>query len=65
MDTITNLASTVGSSPASRPTHSLNGRSEKSTRVTFSVRYSAPKRAAWARNVLISSGPMIPSTKPG
>ena len=50
----------------SRPSaHTPNGGAEKSTRSALAVMYSAPKRAAWARNFSISSGPMIPSGKPG
>ena len=33
--------------------------------VTFSVRNSAPKRAAWARKLAISSGPMMPVDEAG
>jgi len=47
------------------PTQTRNGRSEKSTRVTFSVMNSAPNRSAWARKFPINSGPMMPSGKPG
>ena len=43
----------------------LNGRAERSTLVTFSVRISAPKRSACSRMLAMSSGPMIPSGKPG
>ena len=50
----------------SRPSaHTPNGEDEKSTRSALAVRYSAPNRAAWARNFSISSGPMIPSGNPG
>src|SRR5690349_15880012 len=41
------------------------GRADRSTRVTFSVTNSAPKRVACSRNRTMSSGPMIPSGKPG
>ena len=47
------------------PTHTPKGRAEKSTRLTFSVRMSAPKRIACSRMRIISSGPMTPSGKPG
>ena len=46
-------------------TQTLNGRSVKSTAVTFSVRNWAPKRAACSRIRIIRSGPMMPSGKPG
>ena len=46
-------------------THTWNGRELKSTLVTFSVRNSAPKRTACSRIRCMSSGPMIPSGKPG
>ena len=58
-------AVTVGSSASGSPTHSGKGRVERSTRLTLAVRSSAPKRTAWARMMPISSGPMMPSTKPG
>ena len=41
------------------------GSAEKRTAVTSSVRMSAPKRSACARICCISSGPMMPSLKPG
>jgi hypothetical protein len=50
---------------SSRSTHTRNGRSEKSTRVTSSVSSSAPKRSAWRRKSSIISGPMTPSGYPG
>ncbi len=46
-------------------THTVNGRSLKSTAVTLAVRNSAPNRAAWSRMRTIRSGPMMPSGKPG
>ena len=46
-------------------THTLNGRDDRSTRVTFSVRNSAPNRAACSRKRPMRSGPMMPSGKPG
>ena len=39
--------------------------SESSTRVASSVMKRVPKRSAWARKRFISSGPIIPSGKPG
>ena len=50
---------------SSAPTHTPKGRAERSTLVTLAVRYSAPKRSAWARNEPISSGPITPSMNPG
>ena len=50
---------------SSLSTQTRKGRSEKSTLVTSSVTKSAPKRSAWRRKSAISSGPMIPSGKPG
>ena len=47
------------------PTQTRYGAWEKSTRSILSVTYSAPKRAAWARMLPISSGPWMPSMKPG
>ena len=43
----------------------VNGRWDRSTPMTSSSTTSAPKRSAWRRMTSISSGPMIPSTKPG
>ena len=50
---------------SSSPTQTPNGRALKSTRVTSAVTKAAPKRSAWSRNICISSGPWIPSGKPG
>ena len=50
---------------SSSRTHTLNGRSVKSTAVALAVRNWAPKRAACSRQRIISSGPMMPSGKPG
>jgi hypothetical protein len=55
----------VGSAVSGSPTQTPNGRAEKSTRDTFSVRTSAPKRMACSRMRIISSGPVTPSGKPG
>jgi hypothetical protein len=49
----------------SSPTLSVNGRFEKSTSVTSSSTSSVPKRSACSRIWSISSGPMMPSRKPG
>ncbi len=54
--------SAVYSSSSVRTT---NGRTEKSTDVTSTLWIVEPKRSAWARNASISSGPMMPSGKPG
>ena len=64
VETITECARCVGS-PSGVPTQILNGRSERSTLETLAVWISAPNRSAWARNAVISSGPMIPSGNPG
>ena len=56
---------TVSARCSSSPTYTRKGRSEKSTRVTSSVRYSAPNRSACSRNWIMSSGPRMPSLKPG
>ena len=53
---------TVSARYSSSPTHTRNGRSEKSTFVASSVMNSAPKRSACLRNSCIISGP---STPPG
>ena len=50
---------------SSSRTQTRCGREEKSTFVAFSVRNSAPKRAAWSRMRCINSGPCTPSGKPG
>ncbi len=63
--TISVLASTVGSSASGSPTQTLKGQSVLSIRLTLAVRSSASKRRACARMVPMSSGPKIPSTKPG
>ena len=42
-----------------------NGRFERSTAVTVSVRISVPKRSDWSRMRVISSLPSTPSGKPG
>jgi hypothetical protein len=42
-----------------------NGWLLKSTLVALAVRNVAPKRAAWSRKCIMSSGPMIPLGKPG
>ena len=47
------------------PTHTPNGRLLKSTREALTVWISAPNRSAWDRKFAMSSGPMIPSGKPG
>ena len=65
VDTMTVLATCVGSGASGSPTQILNGRSEKSTRVALTVSIRAPKRSAWARKLIISSGPITPSGKPG
>ncbi len=44
---------------------SAMGRADRSAFVTRLGSSSAPNRAAWVRNLSISSGPMIPSGKPG
>ena len=41
------------------------GRAERSTRVTSDWTIRAPKRSAWSRMACMSSGPRIPSGKPG
>ena len=46
-------------------TQTPKGRSEKSTRDTSAASKVAPKRSAWPRMCCISSGPVIPSGKPG
>ena len=43
----------------------MNGRRVKCTDVASSGTITVPKRSACLRIVSISSGPMIPSTKPG
>ena len=42
-----------------------NGRSEKSTLSMSTSTTWVPKRSAWARIFVISSGPSMPSGKPG
>ena len=42
-----------------------NGRAERSTPLTASKIVVTPNRSAWARIRVISSGPRIPSGKPG
>ena len=59
------LTMTASASYTVSRTHTWNGRAERSTLVAFSVRNSAPKRSACWRKLPISSGPMIPSGKPG
>ena len=41
------------------------GLAASSTSVAWSVTKRVPKRSAWSRKFCISSGPMIPSGKPG
>ncbi len=65
VDTITEWARWVGSAASGSPIQTLNGRSERSTLLTLRVMISVPKRSAWSRNFIISSGPMIPSGHPG
>ena len=55
----------MGSAAPGSPTHTPKGEADRSTRVTLAVTSSAPNRAAWARMAVMSSGPMIPSGKPG
>ena len=50
---------------APRRSSRVNGRRETSTAVTSPWTISAPKRSACARISAISSGPMMPSRKPG
>ena len=50
---------------SSSSTHTRNGRWERSTRVTSADSRWAPNRSAWARIACISSGPWMPSAKPG
>ena len=45
--------------------HSRNGRSEKSTFSMSTSTKRVPKRSACSRNFCISSGPWMPSGKPG
>ena len=59
------LTITASASYTVSRTQTRNGRESRSTFVAFSVRNSVPKRSAWARNFVISSGPMMPSGKPG
>ncbi len=54
--------SAVYSSSSVRTT---SGRREKSTEVTSTLWMTEPKRSACARKASISSGPMMPSAKPG
>ncbi len=63
--TIRASAITVGSGASGSPTQTWKGHGERSTRLTLAVRSSASKRSAWARMTAMSSGPMMPSTKPG
>ena len=56
---------TVWPSHACSPARTTKGRREKSTAVTSSGIISVPNRSACFLKVSISSGPMIPSTKPG
>ena len=56
---------TVGSSACGSPTQISKGQVATSSRLTLAVRSSASKRWAWARMTPMSSGPMMPSTKPG
>ncbi len=65
VDTMTVLATYVGSAASGSPTQILNGRSEKSTLVALTVSILAPNRSAWERKFIMSSGPITPSGKPG
>ena len=65
VDTITARARAAGSASAPLSTQSRRGRWEKSTRVTFSVRSSAPNRAAWARNAVHQLGAQYPVREAG
>ena len=65
VETMIDWARNVGSGAAGSPTQMLNGRWDRSTRLTRSVRNSAPNRAAWFRKFSMSSGPMMPSGNPG
>ena len=47
------------------PAQTANGRLEKSTRSASASTIVVPKRSAWARKRSMSSGPWIPSGKPG
>jgi hypothetical protein len=46
-------------------TQTPNGDADRSTRSASAVTNSAPKRSACSRNFIISSGPRMPSGKPG
>jgi hypothetical protein len=59
--TMTERARTSSAAPG----HSRNGRSEKSTRSTISIRARAPNRSACCLHPLHELGPVIPSGKPG
>ena len=50
---------------SSSPIQTPKGRSERSTRVTSDCTSRAPKRSACSRMCRMSSGPWIPSGKPG
>ena len=50
---------------SSLPTHAPNGEDDTSMRSALAVMNSAPKRSACARMLAMSSGPMMPSGKPG
>ena len=65
VEMITASALYVGSGASGSPTQTPNGRPDRSTRLTFSVRISVPNRAACSRNRVISSGPITPSGNPG
>ena len=59
---------TVRARYSSLPTQTLwtpPGSSESSTFVASSVMKRVPKRSAWSRNFCMSSGPSMPSGKPG
>jgi hypothetical protein len=56
---------TVWARCSSAPTSTPNGRLPKSTAVDVASDSRAPNRSACLRNWSISSGPMIPSGKPG
>ena len=50
---------------SSESTHTRKGRSAKSTFVTSAVMNRVPKRSACRRNSCMTSGPSMPSGKPG
>jgi len=61
----TTSASHVMGSSGANSRYSLKGREERSTRKIVSVKMRVPQRMDCSLNLSMSSGPLIPSGKPG